>query len=105
MVRAARVMVMTTRVVGDQRARALKRATRTKRAMVTVTWMAGDKEGNGDGSRSNGDGNNVDDEKDNDDVYDDRDNDGNNDDHDNDNRENKTTTETATTRTKRRQTR
>jgi len=34
--------------------RASKRVTKTKRAIATATWVAGDEEGNSNGSRSNG---------------------------------------------------
>ena len=44
---------------------------KTKRKKETVTWVAGDKEGNGDGGRSDDDGNNADDDKDNKDDNDD----------------------------------
>ena len=63
--------------VGDEggrvmkRVRVSKRATKTKRKKGTATWVAGDKEGNGDGGKSDGDGNNADDDKDNKDDNDD----------------------------------
>jgi hypothetical protein len=44
-------MAMATRIEGEWI------ATATKRAMVTATMVAGDKEGYGDGCKSNGDGN------------------------------------------------
>ncbi len=67
-----------------KRMRALKRATITKRAMVTATWVAGDEEGDGDGGRSGGEVDDVDDDKDNNDDNDDKDNNDrdNSDDHD-----------------------
>jgi hypothetical protein len=64
--------------------RASKRATKMKRVMATATWVAGDKEGDGDSSRSDGDGDDADDDKDNEDDNDDRDNDDDHDNHKND---------------------
>ena len=56
--------------------------------MGTVTWVAGDEEGNGDGSRSDGNGDNANDDKDNGDDNDARDNTDNHNDHDNNDRDN-----------------
>jgi hypothetical protein len=58
-----------------KRTRASKRATMTKRAMATATWVAGDEEGNGDGGRSGGEGDDVNDDTENNDDNDDKDND------------------------------
>ena len=66
--------------------RVSRKATKTKRTMGMATTVAGDKEGNGDSSRSNGDGNDgnsANDDKVNDDDSDDRDNKDDHDDHDN----------------------
>ncbi len=44
-------MAMATKMVGEWT------TTATKRAIATATRVPGDKEGNGDGGKSNGDGN------------------------------------------------
>jgi hypothetical protein len=65
-----KAMVMATRIAGEWTATATKRAmvmatrvagkmgmaTATKRMMATATMVAGNKEGNGNGGKSNGDG-------------------------------------------------
>jgi hypothetical protein len=86
-------MATSTRVAGNEEDEGVeegnetKRATTAKRAMATATWVAGDKEGDGDGSRSGCEGDDVDDDKDNNDDNDDKDNEDrdNSDDHDNNN--------------------
>jgi hypothetical protein len=54
-----KAMAMAARIEGEWTATVTNRAmvTMTKRMMATVTMVAGDEEGNGDGGKSNGDGN------------------------------------------------
>jgi hypothetical protein len=71
MVRAARAVATATKVLGEGRQQQrgqrqqqqgwgeTKRTMATKREIVTVTRVAGEKKGNGEGGKSDGNGNEV----------------------------------------------